>query len=416
MRNDVDRLRELLEAAAAELATRREDVLSSTLIWPERGLDADDCAAFLLAIDEQLAVLDAAGYVTVARATHRAALQVGHRGRRPRGAHRPGRLARRPGARQGRSSGARRPGAPWGHEPSLRRTADRRRAREPASYPSRPAAASPAASRAALQRQHDVPAVGRRALHRPCTGRVQPARAACGWPAGCTSTRSPTCRRPRRGVRAPRGPGRAGDAGGPRRRAGAPLPLGRRRRPLPRLAAAAPARACWRPSGICCRCGRTCSPTSPTTRPAPPSRRSSQGGGRARRPSPAGPRPAARHPDAVVIGLGSMIGAGVFVALRARGRGGRARAAGRAGAGAAVVAWCNATSSAQLAAEYPSSGGTYVYGRERLGEWLGLPGRLGLRRRQDRLVRGDGRHLRDLRRARRPLGPAAGRGGGGASR
>ena len=65
MRNDVDRLRELLEAAAAELATRREDVLSSTLIWPERGLDADDCAAFLLAIDEQLAVLDAAGYVTV---------------------------------------------------------------------------------------------------------------------------------------------------------------------------------------------------------------------------------------------------------------------------------------------------------------------------------------------------------------
>ena len=65
MRNDVDRVRELLEAAATELATRREDVLSSTLIWPERGLDAGDCAAFLLAIDEQLAVLDAAGYVTV---------------------------------------------------------------------------------------------------------------------------------------------------------------------------------------------------------------------------------------------------------------------------------------------------------------------------------------------------------------
>ena len=65
MRNDVDRLRELLEAAAAELATRREDVLSSTLIWPERGLDAADCAAFLLAIDQQLAVLDTAGYVTV---------------------------------------------------------------------------------------------------------------------------------------------------------------------------------------------------------------------------------------------------------------------------------------------------------------------------------------------------------------
>jgi hypothetical protein len=55
----------MLEAAAKELATRREDILSSTLIWPDRGLDADDCAAFLLAIDEQLAVLDAAGYVTV---------------------------------------------------------------------------------------------------------------------------------------------------------------------------------------------------------------------------------------------------------------------------------------------------------------------------------------------------------------
>ena len=64
----MDRLRTLLQAAAAELETRREDVLSSTLIWPRDGLDADDCAAFLLAIDEQLAVLDAAGYVTVPHA------------------------------------------------------------------------------------------------------------------------------------------------------------------------------------------------------------------------------------------------------------------------------------------------------------------------------------------------------------
>ena len=38
---------------------------------------------------------------------------------------------------------------------------------------------------------------------------------------------------------------------------------------------------------------------------------------------------------------------------------------------AAVVAYCNATSSAQLAATYPTSGGTYVYGRERLGAWWG---------------------------------------------
>ncbi|MFE5523742.1 APC family permease [Streptomyces virginiae] len=74
--------------------------------------------------------------------------------------------------------------------------------------------------------------------------------------------------------------------------------------------------------------------------------------------------------DAVVIGLGSMIGAGIFAAL--------APAAGAAGSGlllglalAAVVAYCNAMSSARLAARYPASGGTYVYGRERLGEFWG---------------------------------------------
>ncbi|WP_026875459.1 APC family permease [Jiangella gansuensis] len=75
--------------------------------------------------------------------------------------------------------------------------------------------------------------------------------------------------------------------------------------------------------------------------------------------------------DAVVIGLASMVGAGVFAAF--------APAAAAAGTGlliglavAAVVAYCNATSSAQLAAVYPTSGGTYVYGRERLGEWWGF--------------------------------------------
>ncbi|GID97677.1 APC family permease [Amorphoplanes digitatis] len=74
--------------------------------------------------------------------------------------------------------------------------------------------------------------------------------------------------------------------------------------------------------------------------------------------------------DAVVVGLGSMIGAGIFAAL--------APAAAAAGSGlliglavAAVVAYCNATSSARLAARYPSSGGTYVYGRERLGAFWG---------------------------------------------
>lgn len=39
---------------------------------------------------------------------------------------------------------------------------------------------------------------------------------------------------------------------------------------------------------------------------------------------------------------------------------------------AAVIAYCNATASAQLAAVYPVSGGTYVYGRERLGQWWGF--------------------------------------------
>lgn len=74
--------------------------------------------------------------------------------------------------------------------------------------------------------------------------------------------------------------------------------------------------------------------------------------------------------DAVVIGLGSMIGAGIFAAL-----GPAAKAAGSGLlvglAVAAVVAYCNATSSARLAVRYPASGGTYVYGRERLGEFWG---------------------------------------------
>jgi APA family basic amino acid/polyamine antiporter len=75
--------------------------------------------------------------------------------------------------------------------------------------------------------------------------------------------------------------------------------------------------------------------------------------------------------DAVIIGLGSMIGAGVFSAF------GPAAAAAGAGlliglAVAAAVAYCNAVASAQLAAQYPTSGGTYVYGRERLGAWWGF--------------------------------------------
>jgi APA family basic amino acid/polyamine antiporter len=75
--------------------------------------------------------------------------------------------------------------------------------------------------------------------------------------------------------------------------------------------------------------------------------------------------------DAVVIGLGSMIGAGVFSAFAPAARAaGSALLIGLAIAGG--IAYCNAVASAQLAAQYPTSGGTYVYGRERLGEWWGF--------------------------------------------
>lgn len=74
--------------------------------------------------------------------------------------------------------------------------------------------------------------------------------------------------------------------------------------------------------------------------------------------------------DAVVIGAGSMIGAGVFAAW--------SPAAEAAGTGliiglviAGTIAFCNAASSAQLAAIHPESGGTYVYGRRQLGLFWG---------------------------------------------
>lgn len=75
--------------------------------------------------------------------------------------------------------------------------------------------------------------------------------------------------------------------------------------------------------------------------------------------------------DATAIGLGSMLGAGVFVVF--------APAASLAGSYlvasvfiAGAVAYCNAVASAALAAKYPTSGGTYVYGRRQLGEWPGF--------------------------------------------
>ncbi|MER5255844.1 APC family permease [Streptomyces sp. NPDC002855] len=104
------------------------------------------------------------------------------------------------------------------------------------------------------------------------------------------------------------------------------------------------------------------SPNTPRPEPEP-------GPGAGPGPAPELERRLGVH-DAVVIGLGAMLGAGIFAAF--------APAARAAGSGllvglavAAVVAYCNATSSARLAARHPASGGTYVYGRERLGDFWG---------------------------------------------
>jgi|TARA_R100000501_G_scaffold10060_2_gene19897 APA family basic amino acid/polyamine antiporter len=74
---------------------------------------------------------------------------------------------------------------------------------------------------------------------------------------------------------------------------------------------------------------------------------------------------------AIMMGLGSMIGTGVFVSIGI--------AAGVTGPAvilaivlAALVATCNALSSAQLAASHPVSGGTYEYGYHYLHPRLGF--------------------------------------------
>jgi APA family basic amino acid/polyamine antiporter len=75
--------------------------------------------------------------------------------------------------------------------------------------------------------------------------------------------------------------------------------------------------------------------------------------------------------DAVVVGLGAMLGAGVFAAVGpAAGAAGSWLLAGLVLAG--MVAYANATSSAALAAVHPESGGAYAYGRRRLGPFWGF--------------------------------------------
>jgi basic amino acid/polyamine antiporter, APA family len=75
--------------------------------------------------------------------------------------------------------------------------------------------------------------------------------------------------------------------------------------------------------------------------------------------------------DAVGIGFGAIVGAGIFVVTGvAAGIAGPAFLVGLLIAGIAATA--NALSSAQLAAEYPQSGGTYEYGYQVLTPWAGF--------------------------------------------
>lgn len=78
-----------------------------------------------------------------------------------------------------------------------------------------------------------------------------------------------------------------------------------------------------------------------------------------------------RTPGAIFMGLGSIVGTGIFVSI--------AIATQVAGSGiiiaifiAAVLATFNGLSSAQLAAVHPVSGGTYEYGYRFLNSWFGF--------------------------------------------
>ena len=75
--------------------------------------------------------------------------------------------------------------------------------------------------------------------------------------------------------------------------------------------------------------------------------------------------------DAVGVGLGAVIGAGIFVVTGAAAAvAGPSFLVGLLLAGAAAA--CNALSAAQLAAAYPQSGGTYEYGYRVLHPWFGF--------------------------------------------
>src|SRR5690606_9750662 len=93
--------------------------------------------------------------------------------------------------------------------------------------------------------------------------------------------------------------------------------------------------------------------------------------GRDREDAPSGLRQVVGVPGAVLMGLGSILGTGIFVSIGI--------AAGVTGpsvilavALAAAVATFNGLSSAQLAARHPVSGGTYEYGYRYLNPALGF--------------------------------------------
>ncbi|MEX2456522.1 MAG: amino acid permease, partial [Balneolaceae bacterium] len=78
-----------------------------------------------------------------------------------------------------------------------------------------------------------------------------------------------------------------------------------------------------------------------------------------------------KTPGAILMGMGSIIGTGLFVSI--------AIATQIAGDGiiiaiiiAAILATLNGLSSAQLAAAHPVSGGTYEYGYKYLGSYFGF--------------------------------------------
>jgi len=76
-------------------------------------------------------------------------------------------------------------------------------------------------------------------------------------------------------------------------------------------------------------------------------------------------------PESIGIGLGAIVGAGIFAVV------GEAIDIARESVLlailiAAAMAYCNAMSSAWLAAKYPEAGGTYIYGRKALSPSLGF--------------------------------------------